>query len=124
MKDCRSNRKMSESQYNVRNGKKDFSPEKLMLAAGGIFIVLCMIFFLVLHTSRTVVNADENLSEIQYREVEIQSGDSLWSIAKENMNPGFSDIYEYIHEIKTCNNLASDKITSGCYLVVPYYEYR
>ena len=52
----------------------------------------------------------------------VQPKDSLWSIAKENMNPGFDDIYDYIHEVRRCNQLSTDQITAGNYLMIPYYE--
>ena len=70
----------------------------------------------------SVVEANQQLGELQYRIIEIQKGDSLWSIAKENMNPGFNDIFDYIREVKRCNQLDSDKITAGNYLMIPYYE--
>ena len=59
--------------------------------------------------------------------MEVQEGDSLWSIARKNMEEksndyGFTDIYQYIHEIKKCNNMKSNQINTGCYLMVPYYN--
>lgn len=69
-----------------------------------------------------VAQAGRNYGEIQYRIIEIRKGDSLWSIANENISPGFSDIYTYINEIKSCNQLQTDDITSGSYLMIPFYE--
>ena len=34
-----------------------------------------------------VVEANQQLGDIQYKVIEIEKGDSLWSIAKANMNP-------------------------------------
>lgn len=76
----------------------------------------------MMHSDMVVVYADEHLSDLQYKIVEIKEGDSLWSIAKENMNPGFHDVNEYIEEVMTCNQLSSDKLYAGSYLMVPYYE--
>ena len=75
----------------------------------------------------SVVEAQEPTTDIRYKVVEIKAGDSLWSIAKENMSDelnhsGFTDIYQYIHEIKKCNNMKSNQINAGCYLMVPYYK--
>jgi len=69
----------------------------------------------------SVAHADQNLSEIQYKVVEIQKGDTLWSIARDNMGPGYSDIYSYIREIKSCNQLKTNSIRSGGYLMIPFY---
>ena len=72
----------------------------------------------------TVVEAQERLSDVHYQEIEIQPGDTLWSIARENLGPGYDDIYEYIEDIAECNNLDSDRINAGCYLLIPYYVYE
>lgn len=74
-------------------------------------------------TNTSVVYAEEHLSDLQYKIIEIAYGDTLWSIAKENMTPGFHDINEYIDEIKECNQLTTDDINYGGYLMIPYYEY-
>ncbi|MFR5083648.1 MAG: LysM peptidoglycan-binding domain-containing protein [Anaerobutyricum hallii] len=82
------------------------------------------VFFL--YFGDRVVKAQESANDIQYKVVEIKNGDSLWSIAKENMDntndSGFINIYQYIHEIKRCNNMKSNQINAGCYLMVPYYN--
>ena len=75
------------------------------------------------------MKAQEPISDIQYKVVEVKDGDSLWSIAKENMSAkedysGFTDIYQYIHEIKKCNNMKSDQVNAGCYLMIPYYDIK
>ena len=76
----------------------------------------------ILHSGSTVVEANHQLSEMKYKVVQIEEGDSLWSIAEDNMDPGFSDIHDYIYEVKRCNQLDSDNIISGNYLMIPYYE--
>ena len=94
-----------------------------------IFGVSCLVMtagifgtYHMMHSDMVMVYADEHLSELQYKIVEIKKGDSLWSIAKENMTPGFHDVNEYIEEVMTCNQLSSDKLYAGSYLMVPYYE--
>ena len=84
-------------------------------------------FFRVAKEKASERIAWEPTTDIQYKVVEIKAGDSLWSIAKENMSDelnhsGFTDIYQYIHEIKKCNNMKSNQINAGCYLMVPYYK--
>ena len=71
----------------------------------------------------TNVRAGIPLSEVQYKVVEINYGDTLWSIAKNNMNPGYTSIKDYISDIKECNQMSSDKLNTGGYLKIPYYEY-
>ena len=101
--------------------------EKRPVFITGAFVIIslfCICFFL--YFGDRVVRAQEPATDIQYKVVEVKEGDSLWSIAKENMkanknHSGFTDIYQYIHEIKKCNNIKSNQINTGCYLMIPYY---
>ena len=93
---------------------------------GTIYIIQLICSYLSFLFWSWVVKAQESANDIQYKVVEIKDGDSLWSIAKENMDnttdSGFINIYQYIHEIKRCNNMKSNQINAGCYLMVPYYN--
>jgi hypothetical protein len=51
----------------------------------------------------------------------IEKGDTLWSIASQNMNSGDNDISSYIEEVMRMNGLQDDRITEGMYLVIPYF---
>lgn len=100
--------------------------EKRPLFITGAVLFICLNIGCFLYFGNSIVKAKEPVSDIQYKVVEIQDGDSLWSIAKENMadetnRSGFADIYQYIREIKKCNNMKSNQINTGCYLMVPYY---
>ena len=95
----------------------------LLLTVSAVLLLTGMFFFSGLSPAGSaVVEANQQLGEVQYKVIEIESGDSLWDIAEENMNPGFDSIFDYIREIKRCNQLQSDRITSGSYLMIPYYE--
>ncbi len=87
----------------------------LLLAGVGFFSGM-------MPSGASVVEANQQTRDVQYKVIEIQKGDSLWSIAEDYMNPGFDDIYDYIRELKRCNQLDSDRITAGNYLMIPYYE--
>ena len=95
------------------------------LAAAAVLLLLilaCGPASTVFFGNRTNAQAEEALSEVQYKIIEIKKGDSLWSIARDNMNPGYKDIYNYIQDIKECNQLDQESITAGNYLMIPYYE--
>ena len=106
------------------NKKKRFSLKK---AKKGVlcFSTISFIFILVLcyflfHSN--TVNAKENSDCVKYyTSVYIEPGDTLTSIAKKYQTAEYSDLSEYIEEIKYVNDLHSDHITAGCYIVVPYY---
>ena len=107
----------SRRQDSTRLFKKIIFGVSCLVMTAGIFGTYHM-----MHSDMVMVYADEHLSDLQYKIVEIKEGDSLWSIAKENMNPGFHDVNEYIEEVMICNQLSSDKLYAGSYLMVPYYE--
>lgn len=54
--------------------------------------------------------------------VEIKSGDTLWDIASRYYSDEFEDMNDYIKEIKKVNNMPTDKIIEGNYIIVPYYK--
>ncbi len=61
-------------------------------------------------------------AEKYYKSIEIQPGDSLWSIAEENRDKHYTSTKEYVKEIKQINGLYSDQIHSGQYLMIAYYK--
>lgn len=73
--------------------------------------------------SSAQVNAEETCEQNKYyKSIYIESGDTLWSIAKDYCTNYSVDIEDYIDEIKQLNNLASDEIHHGQYLMVAYYD--
>ncbi|MBR0381923.1 MAG: LysM peptidoglycan-binding domain-containing protein [Eubacterium sp.] len=106
--------------------KRDLLVRRLrigVLAAGLLLLIGVLPFSRSMLAGTDVVSANAPLSQVKYETVKIKSGDSLWSIAKEHMNPGYDNIYEYIDDIKECNHMTDDRLNSGCYLLIPYYEY-
>ena len=114
------------SELQRKKRQRELREKRPFFITGVVLIIslLCISFFL--YFGDRVVKAQESANDIQYKVVEIKNGDSLWSIAKENMDntndSGFINIYQYIHEIKRCNNMKSNQINAGCYLMVPYYN--
>ncbi len=56
-----------------------------------------------------------------YTSIPIGKGDTLWSIAVENITPEYAGIEEYIQEIRSLNHLSDDGIHAGRYLMIPRY---
>lgn len=91
---------------------------------------LAMLFFCVMVLSclfgRTLVVANAKEADVEYvryyKEIEIQTGDTLWSIAKTyNKNSGM-EIREYIHILKQMNQMISDQIAAGESLTIVYFS--
>lgn len=56
-----------------------------------------------------------------YKSIEIQPGDTLWSIAEEYMTEEYPSVNAYVKEVKEINGFNGNTIYEGCYLMVPYY---
>ena len=114
------------SELQKKKRQRELREKRPFFITGAVLIISLLSVCFFLYFGDRVVKAQESANDIQYKVVEIKNGDSLWSIAKENMDntndSGFINIYQYIHEIKRCNNLKSNQINAGCYLMVPYYN--
>ncbi len=53
--------------------------------------------------------------------VQIEAGDTLWSIANSYYSEECGSMEDYIQEIKKSNGLKSNTIHRGAYLIIPYY---
>lgn len=65
--------------------------------------------------------------EMQYKyftSIQVQYGDSLWSIAEEYITDGdaYASAADYVDEVMAINHLRDEKILAGQYLIVPYYS--
>ena len=114
------------SELQKKKRQRELREKRPFFITGAVLIMSLLSVCFFLYFGDRVVKAQESANDIQYKVVEIKNGDSLWSIAKENMDntndSGFINIYQYIHEIKRCNNMKSNQINAGCYLMVPYYN--
>ncbi|MCD8039631.1 MAG: LysM peptidoglycan-binding domain-containing protein [Lachnospiraceae bacterium] len=91
-----------------------------LLAASIAVFVLLSVSAISISTQASGLESAE--SHKYYRSIQIAKGDTLWSIAKENMDTHhYDNVYEYISEIKTMNSIKSDHIVSGSYIIIPYY---
>jgi hypothetical protein len=58
-----------------------------------------------------------------YTNIEIQDGDTLWTIAGTYMdNTHYLRRKDYINEVMTLNHMTSDQLISGQKIIVPYYS--
>ena len=86
-----------------------------------IVIVTALIWF-----SYSMINmpsAEERYEDMEYYSVVVRSGDTLWSIAEDNVdedNP--KDIRKVIYDIKKMNDLDNDFIQPGRLLKFPSYR--
>lgn len=83
-----------------------------------LLTTISLIFIISLTTLNTVEGSDVKKEKI-YKSIQIEETDTLWSIANKFIDEDYTDINEYIKEIKLINNLSSDTIVAGDYIVIP-----
>ena len=89
-----------------------------------IFVICATLFVMVIMfgSDKKDNRADASTYNVKYFKcITIDSDDTLWSIAEDNISEEYSSINLYIDEVKSINNLTGDKIYAGATLVVPYY---
>ena len=101
--------------------KRQVAKQKMFfLLAALLIITLGSIVFGSIFSSAK--NPESDLPKNKYyKSIEIESGDSLWSIAQEYCEP-HADVREYVNELKELNSLTSSDIHAGQHLVVTYYD--
>ena len=93
---------------------------KIMVAGLLLFTV---IFGALLFTNKATAKSSRPIYTY-YTSYEIQTGDSLWTIADQFMGPDYTDKQDFINNIKRINHLGDDNITEGKFLVIEYSSYE
>lgn len=95
------------------------------------YLIMLVISVMVLSCffGKTLVmarSAEENPVKYNryYTDIEIEKGDTLWSIAKTYNKNSNMEIREYIREVKEINSMISDDIEAGENLTIVYFAER
>ena len=86
--------------------------------AGALFATVVLVIMFLL--SARTASAENIVSERIYRSVRIEADDTLWDIAEREMDSSWSEKRDYIKEVERINNINSDNISAGDYLILPY----
>lgn len=85
-------------------------------------VVLAILFAAVFHMDASESDAT-HASTKYFTCIQIQPGDSLWSIAEKYMTDEYQSIDDYIDEVCFSNHIEDEsQITAGTNLIVPYYK--
>lgn len=95
---------------------------KFILA--GISLMLVLFFALSYHVLISQANTGmEDISYKYFTSVQIQAGDTLWSLADRYADEmHYASQEQYITEVMEINHLTDEAIYAGNYLIVPYYS--
>ncbi|MGO5052306.1 LysM peptidoglycan-binding domain-containing protein [Lachnospiraceae bacterium LCP25S3_G4] len=95
--------------------------EKLLITIS--ILLLIVIFNILLNgfsSSAHDINMVQESDYIYYKSIELNEGDTLWSIAEKYTNGEYHSILNYIADLKEINNLKNDDIKAGQLLTVAY----
>ena len=110
------------SRKRTEKRRRQYIAASFIAGAVTMILVLVMSFGIASFYS----NAQEDFGTTKYyKSIQIQEGDSLWSIAEEYMNDDYESIYSYMAELVELNQLADyevDHLQEGDYLMIAYYD--
>lgn len=93
-----------------------------------LLATVCSVLFLaltVISANAVIANAGQGYEkEYQklYTSIEVEHGDTVWSIACEHMTPGYESVEALMQEIAYINSLDDAcSIQCGRFLMIPYY---
>lgn len=86
-----------------------------------VFVVLTIIFITTAFNFALGFNTADSLTILQYTDVEVSYGDTLWSIAQTYM-PADMDIREAIYHLCQLNDIRADQLYAGMTIQVPIYN--
>lgn len=105
-----------------RNGWKRVFPFRYFtVRALVLFLALFFVMFALLFMFKAMAAETHKPKQKAAAPVQIEPGDTLWSIAENYYSEEFGTMQEFVLEIKRTNQLEDDRIHAGGYLIVPYY---
>ena len=100
--------------------EKKVATQKIVFLLATVFMIT--IGSVIFGNSFSAAQSDENVTLYKYyKSIELEEGDSLWSIAETYKLKG-TDTRKYVVELMKINNLTSDKINSNKHLIIMYYD--
>ncbi len=91
--------------------------KRMILLVGALIVILLCTFALSTVATAKHTQAAQRSTQTTYESIRISGGDSLWSIAQEYR--GIENTADFVEELKVLNNLSSDRIQTGSYILVP-----
>lgn len=87
-----------------------------------VAILLVSILIILGSNMRTFASNDGRPTNKYYTSVQVQKGETLWTIADEYIGSYAIDKSEYVKEICQLNHINGEEIHAGDYIVVCYYS--
>lgn len=105
-----------KNKHTYKKSKYLYPRLQFLIIMSVIVVMLCSVFVSI------KAKGSDTTSCKYFTTIQIEEGDSLWSIAHTYCTSDYSDYKEYISEVKSINNMDDDNVKKGSYLVIPYYK--
>ena len=103
--------------------KKQAIKRQILLIAVMFLTILATVFVITGCLKTNQVKASSVKEEnVYYKTIQVEEGDTLWTLADQYIGNSSFDRQQYIDEVKEMNHLTDDTIESGAYLMIPYVE--
>ncbi len=86
-----------------------------------VFVVLTIVILTTAVNFALGFNTAASLTRTDYMDVQIVSGDTLWSIA-ENYMPQDMDTREAVYKLCKVNNISASELYAGMTIQIPIYN--
>ncbi|MDD4563865.1 MAG: LysM peptidoglycan-binding domain-containing protein [Eubacteriales bacterium] len=85
-------------------------------------LFLTIVLFVIFSAAGTIIGTynAESLTKTTYSEIRVQTGDTLWDLARE-FGPDNKDIRKIVYEICKVNDVSAESIYPGQTLLIPVY---
>ncbi|MCM1134654.1 MAG: LysM peptidoglycan-binding domain-containing protein [Clostridium sp.] len=112
------------SEQRIRNNRiKRMRELRRHVLMGLAAAVLAVGFSLLFFSAKIKAQENEAVQYKYYKSIQVEEGDTLWNYASLYGDNQHYDSYDdYIKEVMNMNALSQDKITTGQYLILPYYS--
>lgn len=98
--------------------KKYRITSKIRFTVFAVIVALCIFTWISTIAGNNIASSS---SMTQYQCVEIESGDTLWSIAKE-YKPDNKDVRQVVYDICEANDMSAEDLNVGQKIIIPVYQ--
>ena len=103
-----------------RNRRRTVNRKRALIYAAVLAAGILMILFL--GSGITAASAKQAKQEIYYTSVQVEAGDTLWSLA-EKYAPEYENVGDYVDTLRQLNQIRrEDRLIPGQILIIAYYK--
>ena len=107
---------MMTTTHRIQKHRQSYAMRRLLSVI--ILSVFLLIIALLIRQHHSAFIAEADAEPQRYMSIQIEEGDSLWSIASEYKSDT-TDIKHYINTVRELNNIKGSEIYASQYLIIP-----